>query len=264
MIKIKLLVIVCLVSQHFVQAQNIIVDGFNSTSSVEARTHKRLDNNGTPCALIKVRSLLNGLQFKEAIGSVDNKTNEYWVYVPNRSETLTISSNKQNSFIIRFADYGEKFVSMNVTYVLSLSEKTNNLQLSFNSKSVPSDFQNGADAGNAEDQCNLGKCYYQGRGVAQNFYSALNWFRKSAEQNYAEALYYIGRSYYYGQGFPKPDYEQAVKWFEKAAKQNYADAQYQLGLCYEKGQGVKQDAKTARKWFEKAAKNGHAKASRKL
>lgn len=241
-----------------------MVDGFDSTSSVEARTHKRLDNNGTPCALIKVRSLLNGLQFNEAIGPVDNKTNEYWVYVPDRSETLTISSNRHNSFVIRFVDYGEKIVSMNVTYVLSLSEKTNNPQLSFNSNSVPSDFQNGADAGNAEDQCNLGKCYYLGRGVAQNYYSALNWFRKSAEQNNAEALYYIGRSYYYGQGFPKPDYEQAVKWYEKAAKKDYADAQYQLGLCYEKGQGVKQDAKMARKWFGKAAKNGNSRAKQKI
>lgn len=264
MIKTRFLIIVCLVSQHFVHAQNIIVDGFDSTSSVEARTHKRLDNNGTPCALIKVRSLLKGLQFNEAIGPVDNKTNEYWVYVPDRSETLTISSNKHNSFVIRFADYGEKFVSMSVAYVLSLSEKTNNPQLSFNSNSVPSDFQNGADAGNAEDQCNLGKCYYLGRGVTQNYYSALNWFRKSAEQNNVEALYYIGRSYYYGQGFPKPDYEQAVKWYEKAAKKDHADAQYQLGLCYEKGQGVKQDAKMARKWFEKAAKNGNSRAKQKI
>ena len=246
------------------RAQGVIVDNFSSTSSVEARTHKRLDPKGIPCALIKVRSLIDGLVFKEAVGTVDNMTNEYWVFVPDKSEVLTISSNKINPLKIRFEEYGEKNVVTNVTYVLSLSEITTANKLSFTSKSVPSDFQDGANAGNAEDQCNLGKCLYQGQGVPQNYYSAVVWFRKSAEQKWAEGQYYLGRSYYYGQGFPKPDYVQAVQWFEKASKQNHADAQYQLGLCYEKGQGVKQDAKMARKWFEKAAKNGNVKASKKL
>lgn len=259
-----IIVLFLLVFQLIGRAQSIIVDNFSSTSSVEARTHKRLDSKGIPCALIKVRSLIEGLVFKEAVGTVENKTNEYWVFVPDKSEVLTISSKKINPLKIRFEVFGEKNVVTNVTYILSLSEIESANKLSFTSKSIPSDFQNGADAGNAEEQCNLGKCYYQGQGIPQNYYSALIWFRKSAEQKWAEGQYYLGRSYYYGQGFPKPDYEQAVKWFEKAAKQNYADAQYQLGLCYEKGQGVKKDAKMARKWFEKAAKNGYAKACRKL
>lgn len=262
--KRSIIILVLLAFQLIGRAQSVIVDNFSSTSSVEARTHKRLDPKGTPCALIKVRSLIEGLVFKEAIGTVENKTNEYWVFVPDKSEILTISSNTLRPFKIRFADYGEKVVVTNVTYVLSLTEVTTAINPSFTSKSIPSDFQDGAEAGNAEDQCNLGKCFYQGQGVPQNYYSALTWFRKAAEKNWAEAQYYIGKAYQMGQGFPKPDYEQAIKWYEKAAKQNHADAQYQLGLCYEKGQGVKQDLKMARKWFEKAAKNGHAKASRKL
>jgi len=32
-------------------------------------------------------------------------------------------------------------------------------------------------------------------------------------------------------------YVEAVKWYRKAAEQNYAEAQSNLGLCYEKGQG---------------------------
>ena len=260
--------IAIIVSLLFLQlagwTQNVIVKSFESTTSVEARTHKRLDSKGIPCALIKVRCLLDGLSFKEAIGSVENKTNEYWVFVPDESEVLTVLLNKRHPIIVRFADYGEKCVATNVTYILSLAEENAVRIASFSSKSVPSDFQNGAEAGKAEDQCNLGKCYYRGQGIPQNYYSAVAWFRKSADQNWAEAQYYLGRSYYYGQGFPKPDYEQAVKWYEKAAKHNYADAQYQLGLCYEKGKGVKQDMKMARKWFEKAAKNGNDKASLKL
>lgn len=245
-------------------AQDIIVDSFSSTSSVEARTHKRLDSDGIPCALIKVRCLVDGLCFKEAVGPVENKTNEYWVFIPDQMEVLTISSSKQKPFVVRFADYGEHNVVTNVTYLLSLKEVLSVDKTVFSSRSVPSDFQEGAEAGNPKDQCNMGKCYYQGQGVAQNYYTAVAWFRKSAEQNWAEGQYCLGKSYFLGQAFPKPDFEQAVKWYEKAAKNNYAEAQYQLGLCYEKGQGVKQDLKAARKWFEKASKNGHAKASRKL
>ena len=262
--KRSIIVLGLLTFQLIGRAQGLIVDSFSSTSSVEARTHKRLDPKGIPCALIKVRSLIEGLAFKEAVGPVENKTNEYWVFVPDNSEQLTISSDKLRPYKIRFADYGEKNVLTNVTYVLSLSELVTANKHSFTSKSVPSDFQNGADAGNAEDQCNLGKCLYQGQGIPQNYYSAVVWFRKSAEQKWAEGQYYLGRSYYYGQGFPQPDYENAVRWFEKAAKQNHADAQYLLGLCYEKGQGVHQDINTAHKWFEKAAKNGNTKASKKL
>lgn len=262
--KISIVILAFLAFQLIGRAQDVIVDNFSSTSSVEARTHKRLDPKGMPCALIKVRSLIEGLAFKEAVGAVENKTNEYWVFVPDNSEFITISSDKQRPIKIRFADYGEKKVVTNVTYVLSLTEIATGIKTSFSSKSIPSDFQNGAEAGNAEDQCNLGKCYYQGQGVPQNYYSALTWFRKSSEQNWAEAQYYIGNTYYYGQVYPKPDYEQAVIWYSKAAKQNFADAQYMLGLCYEKGQGVKQNVKEARKWFEKAAKNGNVKASKKL
>ena len=32
-------------------------------------------------------------------------------------------------------------------------------------------------------------------------------------------------------------YVEAVKWYRKAAEQNYAEAQFKLGVCYEKGQG---------------------------
>jgi hypothetical protein len=247
-----------------VHAQSLVVESFNSTNSVEARTHKRLDTQGIPCALIKVRCLVEGLQFKEAIGSVENKTNEYWVYVPDKSEVLTTSHKKGDPIIVRFADYGLDNISTNVTYVLSLTEVVKVEKASFTSKNTPSDYQTGAENGKAEDQCNLGKCLYKGQGVAQNYYTAVAWFRKAAEQNYAEAQYYLGRSYYYGQGFPRPDYEQAVKWYEKAAKQDYPEAQYELGLCYEKGQGVKQNFKIAHKWYKKAAANGNNKAKQKI
>ena len=57
------------------------------------------------------------------------------------------------------------------------------------------------------------------------------------------------------------DHVEAVKWYRKAAEQNYAEAQYNLGVCYTNGQGVAKDAVEAVKWFRKAAEQNHAAGS---
>ena len=69
---------------------------------------------------------------------------------------------------------------------------------------------------------------------------AVKWFRKAAEQNYAEAQYILGVCYEQGEGVAK-DQVEAVKWYRKAAEQNDAEAQYNLGICYERGDGVAED-----------------------
>ena len=60
----------------------------------------------------------------------------------------------------------------------------------------------------------------------------MKWYRKAAEQNYAEAQNNLGVCYANGQGVAKDEVE-AVKWFRKAAEQNYAEAQNNLGVCYD-------------------------------
>ena len=55
------------------------------------------------------------------------------------------------------------------------------------------------------------------------------------------------------------DEVEAVKWYRKAAEQNYAEAQYNLGCCYANGQGVAKDEVEAVKWFRKAAEGGEVK-----
>jgi TPR repeat protein len=43
------------------------------------------------------------------------------------------------------------------------------------------------EQGNAEAQYRLGVCYYNGKGVEQDYIEAIKWIRKAAEQNYAPA-----------------------------------------------------------------------------
>jgi uncharacterized caspase-like protein len=53
------------------------------------------------------------------------------------------------------------------------------------------------------------------------------------------------------------DYAEALKWYRKAADQGYADGQYALGFMYENGRGVTQDYAEALKWYRKAADQGN-------
>ena len=48
-----------------------------------------------------------------------------------------------------------------------------------------------------------------------------------------------------------------VKWYRKAAEQGFADAQHYLGGMYDKGLGVLQDTLVAHMWFKIAAANGN-------
>jgi TPR repeat protein len=55
---------------------------------------------------------------------------------------------------------------------------------------------------------------------------------------------------------------EAVKWYRKAAEQNYADAQLNLGRCYVQGEGVAEDLVEAYKWLLLAARQGDEDAKK--
>lgn len=58
-----------------------------------------------------------------------------------------------------------------------------------------------------------------------------------------------------GRGVKQDDFE-AVKWFRKAADQGHAKAQVLLGLSYILGKGVQVNKVLAKEWFGKACDNG--------
>ena len=109
-----------------------------------------------------------------------------------------------------------------------------------------------AEFGDAYAQCNLGVWYEKG----QNYYEAVKWFRKAAEQGHADAQNNLGECYFYGHGVNE-NYNEAVKWFRKAAEQDNGKAQRYLGNCYVLGAGVQQDYEKAEMWHDKAEENYH-------
>ena len=120
-------------------------------------------------------------------------------------------------------------------------------------------FQKAADKG-IDDACAyLGKMYYEGTGVAQNYNEAFKCFQKAADNGVTGAYTWLGVMYYDGQGVAQ-NYEKAFLWTKKAAENGAANAYVGLGVMYCKGQGVAKNSNEAFKWFQKAADNGVASA----
>lgn len=67
------------------------------------------------------------------------------------------------------------------------------------------------------DQNNLGDLYYYGDGVARDHGEALNWFRRAADQGYADAQHNLGQMYFNGEGVER-DYVEAYAWLTLAAE----------------------------------------------
>jgi hypothetical protein len=65
----------------------------------------------------------------------------------------------------------------------------------------------------------------------------VKWYRKAAEQGFAEAQNNLGLMCRQGRGGSQDDVE-AVKWFRKAAEQGYGPAQNNLGEMRRQGRGV--------------------------
>lgn len=93
-----------------------------------------------------------------------------------------------------------------------------------------------AEQGDATAQFSIGRAYYSGRGVPQNYKEAMKWYQKAAEQGNTNAQSSIGLAYCKGNGVPQ-DYEEAVRWFRKAAEQGNTIAQRGLGVSYYYGKG---------------------------
>jgi len=70
---------------------------------------------------------------------------------------------------------------------------------------------------------------------------------KLAEQN-------LGVYYALGQSVTNNDSE-AAKWYRKAAEQGFAEAQLDLGRCFDSGKGVTKDSAEAAKWYQRSGNN---------
>lgn len=96
-------------------------------SDLSASTHQRCDSSGVPCGLVKVQINNPSLKFgHQAVGTVDNKVNEYWVYLPKGAKELTIKRHNYLPMLVRFTDYGIEEIESKICYQLLLKESSFN------------------------------------------------------------------------------------------------------------------------------------------
>lgn len=117
-------------------------------------------------------------------------------------------------------------------------------------------YYDAAQRGDVESQYHLGVCYYSSEGVELSREESVKWFRKAAEQGYADAQYMCGAL--------SESEEDVAKWYYRAAEQGHTVAQTLLGMCYEEGYGVAQSYDEAEKWYRKAAEQGVEEAKQAL
>ena len=71
-----------------------------------------------------------------------------------------------------------------------------------------------------------------GIGYDENKAEAFKWYKKSAEQNIADAQNMTGRFLEEGWGGIEKSEEEAVEWYRRAANNNHSAAQYNLANCF--------------------------------
>jgi hypothetical protein len=120
-------------------------------------------------------------------------------------------------------------------------------------------FKRSADQGYDMAQYSLGDIYFRGEGIVQDYSKALKWYLLAAKQGNVPAQVAVGAMHARGSGI-KQDYVEANKWFLRAGNSGNAVAQFNMGMAYDNGLGVQTDHTQAFQWFLKASKNDLAQA----
>ena len=103
-------------------AQELTVKSFKLASSdLTAQTQPRKDTNNYNCAVVKVLFVGDIIDFGgNIVKPVVKYTNETWVYMPQRSRQLKITTKDYLPLMVTFEDYGVDRLESNRTYVLTL------------------------------------------------------------------------------------------------------------------------------------------------
>lgn len=113
-------------------------------------------------------------------------------------------------------------------------------------------YREAAEAGHAEAQVALGRCYHNGEGVDQSDEEALKWYRRSAEQGSVEGIEQLGSCLIYTFN----EIEEGRKNWQLAAERGSISAATALAFIYEQGILVKMDLQQALIWYRKAKELG--------
>ena len=104
-----------------------------------------------------------------------------------------------------------------------------------------------ARMGNAEAQYNLGHAYETGDFIRQSLTTSTEWYAKSAEQGYTDAIYKMMLANRYGLGI-EADPEKAFAFAERCAMEGNIDCMHHLVGCYQEGWATDKDPSKMVEW----------------
>jgi TPR repeat protein len=128
-------------------------------------------------------------------------------------------------------------------------------------------YRRAADQGNALAQYAMGSFYLNGRGVTNDAGEAVKWWRKAAAQNQVSAEAALGQLYLIPlapYGTKYINYEEANRFLHQAVAHGSVVALNNLGVAYENGLGVPRDFAQAAYWYREAAERGDAQGQANL
>ena len=105
-------------------SQGFKVKEFKQIINDGSAFHAPMDVDGHPCGLVKVSTDDEELKFKgDIVGKIENRTNEYWVFMAQGSKSLNILHPNFLPITVDFSSFGIDEVASKATYILTLSEQ---------------------------------------------------------------------------------------------------------------------------------------------
>ena len=112
-----------------------------------------------------------------------------------------------------------------------------------------------ADSGNAQAQFKVGNMYESGRGVGQDLNAAMQWYEKSAANNYKPAKNRLTYLQVKRGGF-KPEHKSWLSEVKADADAGDGEASMMLGEMYEEGVGMPKNLVQAQAEYKRASVKG--------
>ena len=162
-------------------------------------------------------------------------------------ENGDVVCHNSDEFIELIEKFPDAFFEIGCAY-LSGDRVEEDLETAFNF------FKNGASKGSLKAKYYLGRMYFYGEGVEQNYNVAIKLIWEAAEE-LPEAQSFLSAQYFSGTGVEQ-DFEMSFGLAKEAVSRGYNDAKYILGILYISGNGVKRDTGKGRDLLEEAAKYG--------
>ena len=160
---------------------------------------------------------------------------------------------------------GNKETLSKVIYLLVVSKYKQESSLDSNIKNILNNNFNSSQISDSELQLEIANMIEDSEGDKNcKAKRAMLWYRLAAEQGNVSAQYILGKIFFHGE-IVVQDYVEAMKWYRLAAEQGDIDAQMNMGNMFDDGIGVaKVDKEEAMRWYQLAANQGDEEAQKIL